>query len=280
VVRLLGEGATGEVYEVYDEVAAAPLALKTLHAAVASHPPTRARFEREIDLGRRVRHRNVCRAFDLGRHTLADGNEMQFLTMELLRGVSLADHLAALGRLTTEDALPFAVQMTAGLQAAHDAGIVYRDFKPANLVLVFESSGPPRLVMTDFGLARSPGLREETVTHLGQSVGTPYYMAPEQVFSGFEPISPAADVYALGSVLYEMVTGQAPFSGDVATILQLKRFRERPRSARSVVPDLDPRWDATISRCLDRDPGRRFQSAREVEAELVGAAARPSLPVV
>jgi serine/threonine protein kinase len=282
IVNLIGEGAIGEVYEAFDEALAEPLALKTLRAQVASQAVTVERFRREIQLARKVTHRNVCRTYDLGRHEMPDGNVVTFLTMELLRGISLDRYMRGRGRLTTAEALPFVLQMTAGLQAAHTAGVIHRDFKPGNLVLVPEAGAgpdvgaPQRLVISDFGLARRHGLGEETITSTGESLGTPLYMAPEQVHSGTEPISPATDLYALGIVMYELLTDDMPFKGNSTTVMALKRLKERPVSPREILPDLDPRWEAVIMKCLERAPAKRYQSAAEVEAALTGGA--PSDP--
>ena len=277
IVNLIGEGAIGEVYEAYDEALGEPMALKTLHAQVASHAVTVERFRREIQLARKVTHRNVCRTFDLGRHEMPNGPEVTFLTMELLRGVSFAKHMNSTGRFTTEEALPLVIQMTAGLEAAHQAGVIHRDFKPGNLVLVPEVGAapgdPPRLVITDFGLARRNGLGEESITNTGEALGTPLYMAPEQVTSGVEPITPATDIYALGIVLYEMLTNEMPFKGNSTTVMALKRIKEKPITPRTFVPDLPARWEAVIMRCLERVQARRFQTAAEVEAALTGEAA-------
>jgi serine/threonine protein kinase len=279
IVNLIGEGAIGEVYEAFDEALAEPLALKTLRAQVASQAVTVERFRREIQLARKVTHRNVCRTYDLGRHEMPDGNVVTFLTMELLRGTSLDRYMRGRGRLTTTEALPFVLQMTAGLEAAHAAGVIHRDFKPGNLVLVPEVGAAPgdpqRLVISDFGLARRHGLGEETITSTGESLGTPLYMAPEQVHSGIEPITPATDLYALGIVMYELVTDEMPFKGNSTTVMALKRLKERPVSPREVVPDLDPRWEAVIMKCLERAPAKRYQSAAEVEAALTGASPAP-----
>ena len=276
IVNLIGEGAIGEVYEAFDEALAEPLALKTLRAQVASQAVTVERFRREIQLARKVTHRNVCRTYDLGRHEMPDGNVVTFLTMELLRGTSLDRYMRDRGRLTTDEALPFVLQMTAGLEAAHTAGVIHRDFKPGNLVLVPEAGAgpddPQRLVISDFGLARRHGLGEETITSTGESLGTPLYMAPEQVHSGVEPITPATDLYALGIVMYELVTDEMPFKGNSTTVMALKRLKERPVSPREVLPDLDPRWEAVIMTLLERAPAKRYQTAAEVEAALTGAA--------
>jgi serine/threonine protein kinase len=271
VVNLIGEGAIGEVYEAYDEALGEPIALKTLHAQVASHGVTVERFRREIQLARRVTHRNVCRTFDFGRHAMPDGTEVTFLTMELLRGPSLAKEMVKKGRYTTAETLPLVLQMTAGLEAAHQAGVIHRDFKPGNIVLVPEANADsPRLVIMDFGLARRHGLGEESITHTGEALGTPLYMAPEQVTSGVEPITPATDIYALGIVLYEMLTNEMPFKGNSTTVMALKRIKEKPISPRVALPELDPRWETVIMRCLERAPARRFQTAAAVAEALTG----------
>jgi serine/threonine-protein kinase len=212
---------------------------------------------------------------------LRDGTEVIFLTMELLRGMTLAEYRSGGGRLTTREVLPLGLQIVAGLRAVHEAGIIYRDLKPGNLMLVRERGGssvaPPRVVITDFGLARRDGFVEERLTGVGQALGTPLYMAPEQVTSGVEPLTFATDVYALGTVLYELITNQAPFQGSSMTVMKLKCHKERPPSPRMSVPDLDPRWESMIMRCLERLPARRFQNARVVEAALVECAAVPGI---
>ncbi len=282
IVSLIGEGAIGEVYEAYDEALAEPVALKTLRAQVASHAVTVERFRREIQLARKVTHRNVCRTYDFGRHELANGTVVSFLTMELLRGVSFARHMRDKRRMALADALPLVAQMTAGLEAAHHAGVIHRDFKPGNIVLVPEPGAapddPPRLVITDFGLARRPGQGEESITNTGEALGTPLYMAPEQVTSGVEPITSATDIYALGIVLFEMVTDDMPFKGNSTTVMALKRIKEKPVSPTTIVPDLDPRWEAAIMRCLERHAARRYQNAGDVYAALVADAPTPPPP--
>jgi serine/threonine protein kinase len=282
IVSLIGEGAIGEVYEAYDAELGEPVALKTLRAQVASHAVTVERFRRELQLARKVTHRNVCRSYEFGRHELPDGTEVLFLTMELLRGPSLARHMRDRRRMTPAEALPLVAQMAAGLEAAHRADVIHRDFKPGNIMLVPEPDAapdePPRLVITDFGLARRPGQGEESITTTGEALGTPLYMAPEQVTSGVEPVTPATDVYALGIVLFEMVTDDMPFKGNSTTVMALKRIKEKPVSPTTIVPDLDPRWEAVIMRCLERHGAKRYQTAGEVYTALVADAAPPRRP--
>jgi serine/threonine protein kinase len=278
IVRLIGAGAVGEVYEAQDETVGEAVALKTLRADVDDNVSIE-RFRREIQVARHVTHRNVCRTFDLGHHALPDGTELAFITMELLRGETLTWRLAERGRYGVDEALPLVRQMAAGLDAAHAVGVIHRDFKPGNLVLVEEAGGPPRVVITDFGLARRYALDETPITVTGEAVGTPLYMAPEQVVTGKQPITPATDVYALGNVMYEMITGQLPFKGSSITVMAIKRFREAVPSPRLVVPELDIRWERTILRCLEREPGARFQSAADVVAALTADGPPPAPPV-
>jgi len=221
IMRFLAQGGMGEVYEAEDLELGGRVALKTIRPEIATEPRIIQRFKREIALSRKVTHPNVCRIFDLFHHRMEWGTgeaELSFLAMELLQGETLASKLRAVGRMTSAEALPIVEQMAAGLDAAHRAGVVHRDFKSANVVLVpaeedgHHIEGPgQRAVVTDFGLARSVDGGEGLSTGLGM-VGTSAYMAPEQVEGG--EVTPAADIYALGVVLYEMVTGVRPFVGD------------------------------------------------------------------
>ena len=175
--------------------------------------------------------------------------------------------------MTTTEAFPIIAQIAAGLVAAHEAGIVHRDFKSANVVLVPSKRGAEdvRAVVTDFGLARGTSAGDSFAVSLcgiGDFAGTPAYMAPEQVRGG--EITPAVDIYALGVVMYEMLTGHWPFAGDTPLAAAIKRLEEPPRPPRAYVPDLDPRWEGVILRCLERDPTDRFASAVDVVRTLGG----------
>jgi eukaryotic-like serine/threonine-protein kinase len=274
IVRFIAAGGMGEVYEAEDTVLGAEVALKTIRAEVALRGAAVERFRREILLARKVTHPNVCRIFDVGHHPAdptGSGPGVTFLSMELLRGETLDRRLRKGGAMPTGEALPLALQMAAGLQAAHDAGVVHRDFKSANVMLIPPRSAEtaPRVVVTDFGLARAGvGTDLDTITRTDHVIGTPAYMAPEQVDGG--EVTSAADIYALGVVLYEMVTGRRPFEGDSPLSTVLKRFREDPASPRDHVPGLDERWERVILRCLERAPADRFASADEVARALRG----------
>ncbi|HJZ85218.1 MAG TPA: tetratricopeptide repeat protein [Polyangia bacterium] len=274
VIAFLARGGMGEIYEAEDLELHERVALKTVRPELARVGYSTERFKREIQLARRVTHRNVCRIFDVGFHD-RDGVKIAFLTMELLAGETLARRLSRSGRISTPEALPLVGQMALGLEAAHRVGIVHSDFKSENVVLVPQGPGAVRVVVTDFGLARATAPTEShaRVSLRGEPAGTPAYMAPEQVEGG--PVGVATDIYALGVVLYEMVTGAWPFIGDTPISTAAMRLHEPPPPPRSRVPELDPQWEAVILRCLQREPAQRFASAAEVATALgfVGAGA-------
>ncbi len=270
IVRFVARGGMGEVYEVEDTALRQRVALKTIRAEVALREDSLERFKREINLSRRITHWNVCRIFDLGFHrfplpTSGGGREVEimFLTMELIEGETLSRRVEEVGRLGTDEALPIVEQMAAGLDAAHGVGVLHRDFKSAN-VMLGESRDKrvhERVVITDFGLARTLG-DDSSMVGLTQSshvAGTPFYMAPEQVEG--RDLTEAADIYALGIVMYEMVTGARPFDGGSPLSVAARKLNEQPPPPQEVVPDLDPRWNAAIVRCLEIDPAARPKSA-------------------
>ncbi|MEE8523819.1 MAG: tetratricopeptide repeat protein [Thermoanaerobaculia bacterium] len=270
ILRFIARGGAGEVYEAEDRELESRVALKAIRRNSASEASI-ARFRREIRLARQVTHPNVCRIYDLG-HLSRDDEEVLFLTMELLAGETLSRRLHLRGAMNPEQALPLVTQMAAGLEAARRAGVVHRDFKSSNVMLVPDpEGGPERVVITDFGLAKSAGEDsgpQVTADHL--MVGTPAYMAPEQVEGG--SISPATDVYAFGVVLFEMLTTETPFDAETGIGTAVMRLKEAPPSPRVYVPDIDERWERVILRCLERDPSRRFANAGEAVTALASEA--------
>jgi serine/threonine protein kinase/tetratricopeptide (TPR) repeat protein len=221
----------------------------------------------------------VCRTFDIDRHQSSPGDsidgDITFLTMELLEGETLTDFLLRCGRLTTGEALPLALQMIEALNAAHGVGIVHRDFKPSNVMMVTAtgSSVGLRVVVTDFGLARAvlhdahtAGQASSFATEPVGLMGTPVYMAPEQFERG--EATAASDIYSFGLVMYEMVTGQRPFADPIRSAEAAKRIKQPAPSPKLLVPDLDPVWEAAIGKCLEIEPGKRFQSAQQVAEEI------------
>ncbi len=281
VLRFIARGGMGAVYEANDVMLHTRVALKVLQGQVTADAAAMERFQREVLLARRVSHPHVCRVYEFYQSTTAGGVPIHFLTMEYLEGETLASRIARTGRLSTAEALPLVTQMCEGLAAAHAEGVIHRDFKSANVMLVQrpgDSGSATRVVITDFGIARvfeggaeapAPGL-----TGGAGILGTPEYMAPEQVTGG--TVSPATDVYALGIVLYEMVTGRLPFSGETPLATAARRINEAAPRPELAAPGLDSRWSQTILRCLDRDPRRRFQNAADVPPALSKVRGRPS----
>ncbi len=277
ILRFLGEGGMGQVYEALDTELDCRVALKTIRPDISADQKVVSRFKQEVQLTRRITHPNVCRMFDIQRHVPADGDGTEsgftFLTMELLAGETLADMLLRRGRLTTGEALPPVLQMIEALSAAHATGIVHRDFKPGNVILAPSSAGV-RVVVTDFGLARAVLPDGQTLavqvarTMTGNEglIGTLVYMAPEQLERG--EATTASDIYALGLVMYEMVTGQRPFADPIPFAEASKRTKQPAPSPRLYAPDLDPKWEAAICRCLEGEPRARPQSARQVGEEI------------
>ena len=268
ITRVLGRGGMGEVYEAEDRLLNETIALKTLRADLARADTIVRHFHKEIQLARKVTHPNVCRVFETGLHVSANPAvpALPFFTMELLAGEALSARIRRSRRLTRGEAFPIAVQMAKGLQAAHEAGIVHADFKSGNVLLIPGAAGD-RAVITDFGLARidpSTAASEETRTMVteGRIAGTLAYMSPEQMTG--EPITAASDIYSFGIVLFEMATGELPFDKRHAIHGAVQRVSGGSITARSVVPDLDPRWDAAIARCLQKEPHKRFGSAADI----------------
>ena len=281
IVRYLAKGGMGELYEAEDLELRGRVALKTILSHIAEDERSILLFKREVHLARQVTHPNVCRMYEVFRHRGASdqagrpAGEVVFLAMELLHGETLADKLRRDGRFSTAEMLPVVRQMADGLTAAHRVGVVHRDFKSHNVMLVKPTRPEEevRAVVTDFGLAWRSAHDESTNLSMslsaeGEISGTPAYMAPEQVEGG--PITPATDVYALGVVLYEMVTGVCPFVGETPLKMAVKRLSEPPPSPRVHVPDVDRLWEATILRCLARRPEERFARPDDVVAALEG----------
>jgi len=256
----LGAGGMSVVFRAADLELDDEIAVKVLTQAVFD-AETDARLRRELMLSRQIVHRNIVRTFEMG-----SAHGLRYLILELLRGTKLADRMRA-GPLPLGEGLDYLAQACAGLQAAHDLGIIHRDVKPGNF---FIAAGGVLKVM-DFGLAKvrdAPGL-----TATGVIGGTPAYMAPEQA-SDFRSVTPATDIYALGVVAYEMFTATLPFVHEnPLAVLNLHRDTP-PAPPRSRNPSLPEEIERIILRCLEKDPGRRFGSCREMGQRLLAIRSR------
>ncbi|MGE5126585.1 MAG: serine/threonine-protein kinase [Betaproteobacteria bacterium] len=252
---LLGRGGMGEVYRADDLKLEQTVALKFLPRALEGNPERLERLYGEVRMARQVSHPHVCRVWDVGE---AEGQH--FISMEFVDGENLASLLRRIGRLHGDKALETARQVTAGLAAAHDKGVLHRDLKPANVML----DGQGQVRLTDFGLA---GLVESL---RGDDVrsGTPSYMSPEQL-QGRE-VTTRSDIYALGLLLYELFTGRRAFEGRSLAELTRRHRDERPIDPSAIVPDLDASVERTIVACLEKDPKKRPPSALAVGAMLTG----------
>lgn len=263
IIGYIAEGGMGTVYEAEDLQLRDRVALKTIRPDIASNPQAVERFKQEIRLGKRVTHPNVCRIHDLGTDRSENGTEFLFLTMQYLSGETLSSRIRR-GPVPQREALPLIEDMADALSAAHQAEVIHRDFKSGNVILV---PGAQRTcaVVTDFGLAR--GISDGASLTRSGLVGTVDYMAPEQIIGG--EITPATDIYAFGVVMYEMVTGQLPFTGDSKGTVVKKHLSDEPQPPRALAPHLDANWNEAILGCLRKLPGERFQSAAEIKAALV-----------
>jgi serine/threonine-protein kinase len=269
----LGIGGMGTVYRARHLLIDRPVAVKVLNPRFVEDEAARARFRREAKACGRLQHVNAVTVTDFG--TSQDG--YVYLVMELLEGRTLRDVLAKEGPLDSARAVALMLQISAAVAAAHEAGIIHRDLKQANIFVVQRPDVPAVVKVLDFGIAKlaADSLDDDdphTLTAVGAMIGTPRYMSPEQC-DGAE-LTPAADVYSLGVILYEMLTGSVPFSGTTPLAIAMKHTGEMPRSPREIVASIPAALEQVVLHTLEKRPQDRPGNAAEFRAELLGIADR------
>jgi serine/threonine protein kinase/tetratricopeptide (TPR) repeat protein len=255
IIEELGKGGMGRVYRVEDTKLNQEIALKLIKPEIAADKKTIERFRNELKTARMIAHKNVCRMFDLGE---TDG--AHFITMEYIAGEDLKSFIHRSGQMAVGTALRIAQQICEGLSEAHKLGVVHRDLKSNNIMI--DKEGNVRIM--DFGIARS--LEGKGITGAGVLIGTPEYMSPEQV-EGKE-VDQQSDIYSLGIILYEMLTGRVPFEGDTPFTVGVKHKSEKPQEPRELNTQIPEGLNRVILRCLEKEKERRYQSAGELRSEL------------
>src|SRR5450631_2331330 len=267
ILRILGQGGMGAVYQARDQELDRIIALKVIRPELASNPSILARFKQELILSRNVTHKNVVRIFDLGE---AEGTK--FITMEYVEGEDLRAILRRKGKFHSKEAVAVIQQICRALEAAHSEGVIHRDLKPQNVMR--DPQG--RVVVMDFGLARS--LEAPGMTQTGALVGTLEYMSPEQAMGA--ELDPRSDLFALGLIFFELLTGKAPYKADTAIASLMKRTQERAVQVSDIDASLPKSLSVVVARCLERDPKLRYRNAQELLQQLDAWKGNPSISAV
>lgn len=255
IIEEIGKGGMGKVYKAFDRDIDEYVALKIIRPEIASDENTISRFTNELKLARKISHRNVCRMYDLGR----DG-DTKFISMEYISGEDLKKTIRRMGSLTIRKTVAIGKQICQGLSEAHRLGVFHRDLKPHNIMI--DREGNARIM--DFGIARFP--EAKGITDAGMMIGTPHYLSPEQVAgTGTDRRS---DIYSMGIILFEMVTGKVPFDGDTTLSIAVKHKTEAPRDPREFNNQIPEKLSQLILRCLEKNPQKRYQSADELSVGL------------
>jgi tetratricopeptide (TPR) repeat protein/predicted Ser/Thr protein kinase len=255
VIEDLGKGGMGKVYKVLDQEINEKVALKLIKPEIASDRKTIERFQNEIKITRRITHKNVCRMYHLGRE-----NDTYYITMEFIRGQNLKKMIRMTREMSLEATLNIAQQVCHGLIEAHRLGIVHRDLKPQNIMI--DEDGDVRIM--DFGIASS--IETKGATLPGMMIGTPEYMSPEQIDGS--QIDARSDIYSLGIIIYELLTGKTPFSGETPWSVAFKHKNDLPHDPRELNPGIPESMSRVILKCLEKQRESRYQSAEELLTDL------------
>ncbi|MBA3768448.1 MAG: serine/threonine protein kinase, partial [Acidobacteria bacterium] len=278
LVERLGKGGMGTVYRATHLLIDRPVAIKVLNPHFVEDEEAQERFRREARAAGRLQHQNVAAVTDFGR--TEDG--LVYIVMELLEGRSLRDVLAREAPLDAARAVSLMLQISAAVSAAHEARVIHRDLKPGNIFVVQRKHAPPVVKVLDFGIAKlaadaleDDGEDQVTLTKVGVMIGTPRYMSPEQCDGG--KMTPASDVYSLGIILYEMLTGTTPFSGSTPLAIAMKHSSETPRSPREIISSIPAPLEEIVLHALEKLPGNRPPDAGAFRRELYATAERLGL---
>src|ERR1700685_620425 len=255
ILQMVGEGGMGAVYKARDRELDRFVALKLIRRELAANPAIVARFKQELLLSRQVTHKNVIRIYDLG-----DADGMKFITMEFVEGQDLRALIQEKKKFTPEESVEIMQQVCQALEAAHNVGVIHRDLKPQNVMR--ETTG--RILVMDFGLART--LEGDGMTQTGALVGTMEYMSPEQALA--QNLDQRSDVFSVGLIFYELLTGQTPLRADSALASLIKRTQERVVPVTELDHTIPAALSQIVSRCLERDVELRYQSAAQLLADL------------
>jgi serine/threonine protein kinase len=255
VIEELGKGGMGRVYRVFDKKLQEVVALKLLNPEISFNEKAVDRFRNELRFARKISHRNVVRLFDLGEEGFT-----LFITMEYVDGENLKRFIKRSGQLTSGKAVGIALQVCEGLAEAHHLGVIHRDLKPQNIMI--DRDGNARVL--DFGIARF--MDAEDITASGVMIGTPEYMSPEQI--DLKEVDGRTDIYSLGIILYEMLTGRVPFEGETPLSVALKHKSQIPKNPRELNPHIDAGLAGIILKCLEKDRDRRCQNAGDLRNDL------------
>src|ERR1039458_9048218 len=255
ILQMLGEGGMGAVYKARDVELEREVALKVIRPEMAEHPEILQRFKQELILAHQITDRNVIRIFDIG-----EAGKIKFITMEYLEGENLHQILKRQGKLEVAEAIGIMEQAASGLAAAHREGIIHRDLKPGNIMR--DKNG--RVVVMDFGLART--FSGDGMTRTGAMLGTIEYMSPEQAQG--KDVKASSDVFTFGLILYELLAGVTPFHAESAIASLLMRSQQRAVPLADVAKNVPGTLSNIVSKCLETDPAKRYQSAEELDADL------------